>query len=362
MIVREAAAEAERLVDRARREIERLEASAQNLARQHHAYLAALRSLVERQKAELDALADAQPSPFGKVAGTIAPAAPPRPTARARAASRRRSGSSRSSRSERRSGAPRRRRGPRPRRARARDRDHPRDGARRARRATSRSRPRSPTATFPASRSRRWSRTRAGCCAARWAGGRRRDGRPVPPLRGLRPPADRLPGAGPARARREGPDRLQRLRRDAPAVVARRPGAAHRPHQSAGRQPAGGPERRPGRGRGSRTCPSRTIPSLRHLARDVALERRHHAARGRVRRGDRAQSRDPRGVPDAAVHGRRRGRHEHGARGHRRRALRDAGARHLDHHRPVSPGRAGAAPTSSASSASRRRRSRGSRP
>ena len=73
MVVREAAAEAERLVDRARREIERLEASAENLARQHHAYLAALRSLVERQKAELDALADAQPSPFGKVAGSIAP-------------------------------------------------------------------------------------------------------------------------------------------------------------------------------------------------------------------------------------------------------------------------------------------------
>ncbi len=72
-IVREAEAESERLVDRARREIERLEASAENLARQHHAYLAALRSLVERQKAELDALADAQPSPFGKVAGTIAP-------------------------------------------------------------------------------------------------------------------------------------------------------------------------------------------------------------------------------------------------------------------------------------------------
>jgi len=79
MIVREAAAEAERLVDRGRREIERLEASAENLARQHHAYLAALRSLVERQKAELDALADSQPSPFGKVAGTIAPAAAPDP-------------------------------------------------------------------------------------------------------------------------------------------------------------------------------------------------------------------------------------------------------------------------------------------
>ncbi len=79
MIVREAAAEAERLVDRARREIERLEASAENLARQHHAYLAALRSLVERQKAELDALADSQPSPFGKVAGSIAPAEAPEP-------------------------------------------------------------------------------------------------------------------------------------------------------------------------------------------------------------------------------------------------------------------------------------------
>ncbi len=74
MILREAEADAERHVDRARREIERLEASAENLGRQHHAYLAALRSLVERQKAELDALADAQPAPFGKVAGTIAPA------------------------------------------------------------------------------------------------------------------------------------------------------------------------------------------------------------------------------------------------------------------------------------------------
>lgn len=86
-IVREAEAEAERLVDRARREIERLEASAENLARQHHAYLAALRSLVERQKAELDALADAQPSPFGKVAGTIAPAPAAEPQREARKSS-----------------------------------------------------------------------------------------------------------------------------------------------------------------------------------------------------------------------------------------------------------------------------------
>ncbi len=76
MIVREAEADAERRVDRARREIERLDAAAQNLARQHHAYLAALRTLVERQKAELDAMADAQPAPFGKVAGAIQPADP----------------------------------------------------------------------------------------------------------------------------------------------------------------------------------------------------------------------------------------------------------------------------------------------
>ncbi len=74
MIVREAEADGERRLERARREIERLESSAENLARQHHAYLAALRSLVERQKAELDALADALPAPFGKVAGAIQPA------------------------------------------------------------------------------------------------------------------------------------------------------------------------------------------------------------------------------------------------------------------------------------------------
>jgi DivIVA domain-containing protein len=74
IILREAEADAERRLDRARREIERLEATAANLERQHHAYLAALRSLVERQKAELDALADSQPTPFGKVAGAIQPA------------------------------------------------------------------------------------------------------------------------------------------------------------------------------------------------------------------------------------------------------------------------------------------------
>ena len=74
MILREAEADAERGLERARRELERLEASGQQLAQRHHAYLVALRSLVERQKAELDALAEAEASPFGKVAGTIAPA------------------------------------------------------------------------------------------------------------------------------------------------------------------------------------------------------------------------------------------------------------------------------------------------
>ncbi len=76
VIIRAAEADAERRLDRARREIDRLDGAAQNLARQHHAYLAALRSLVDRQKAELDAMADAQQGPFGKVAGAIQPAEP----------------------------------------------------------------------------------------------------------------------------------------------------------------------------------------------------------------------------------------------------------------------------------------------
>jgi DivIVA domain-containing protein len=73
MVLREADADAERRLERARREVERLELAAQQVAQKHHAYLAALRSLVERQKAELDALAAQEPSPFGKVAGSIAP-------------------------------------------------------------------------------------------------------------------------------------------------------------------------------------------------------------------------------------------------------------------------------------------------
>jgi DivIVA domain-containing protein len=74
MILREADADAERRLERARREVERLEAACQQLAQRHHAYLASLRAVIDRQKAELEALAAAEPSPFGKVAGTITPA------------------------------------------------------------------------------------------------------------------------------------------------------------------------------------------------------------------------------------------------------------------------------------------------
>lgn len=74
IIIREAEADAERRLERTRRELERLEQSGLLLGQKHHAYLTALRSLVERQKAELDALAETEPAPFGKVAGSIAPA------------------------------------------------------------------------------------------------------------------------------------------------------------------------------------------------------------------------------------------------------------------------------------------------
>lgn len=74
MIVRAAEAAAETRLERAQREVEKLQDAAGSLSRQHHAYLALLRGIVERQKSELDALAANQPGPFGKVAGTIAPA------------------------------------------------------------------------------------------------------------------------------------------------------------------------------------------------------------------------------------------------------------------------------------------------
>ena len=74
MIVRAAEAVAETRLERAQREIEKHQDFAGSLSRQHHAYLAVLRSIVERQKAELDAFAANEPAPFGKVAGMIAPA------------------------------------------------------------------------------------------------------------------------------------------------------------------------------------------------------------------------------------------------------------------------------------------------
>ncbi|MDO8666383.1 MAG: DivIVA domain-containing protein [Gemmatimonadales bacterium] len=73
MIVREAEADAERRLERARRELDRIESSGQQLSQKHHAYLASLRILVDRQKAELDVLAASEGANFGKVAGSIAP-------------------------------------------------------------------------------------------------------------------------------------------------------------------------------------------------------------------------------------------------------------------------------------------------
>ena len=75
MIVREAEADAERRLDRSRRELERLDASGQEMGQKHAAYLASLRALVDRQKAELEALAQSEALTFGKIAGTITPAA-----------------------------------------------------------------------------------------------------------------------------------------------------------------------------------------------------------------------------------------------------------------------------------------------
>jgi DivIVA domain-containing protein len=75
MIIRAAEAVAETRLDRAHREIDKLQDSAEALSRQHHAYIAVLRNIVERHKSELDALAAHEPAPFGKIAGMIAPAA-----------------------------------------------------------------------------------------------------------------------------------------------------------------------------------------------------------------------------------------------------------------------------------------------
>jgi len=75
MIVRAAEAVAETRLERAHRDIEKLQESAEALSRQHHAYLHVLRSIVDRQKAELDAMANNEPAPYGKVAGVIGPPA-----------------------------------------------------------------------------------------------------------------------------------------------------------------------------------------------------------------------------------------------------------------------------------------------
>ena len=82
MILREADADAERRLERSRRELERLDASGAELSRRHQAYLAALRALVDRQKAELEALAGSEALTFGKVAGTITPAFEANPQSR----------------------------------------------------------------------------------------------------------------------------------------------------------------------------------------------------------------------------------------------------------------------------------------
>lgn len=74
MIIRAAEAVAETRLERAHRDIEKLQDSAAALSRQHHAYLSVLRGVVERQKAELDAIAANEPAPYGKVAGVISPA------------------------------------------------------------------------------------------------------------------------------------------------------------------------------------------------------------------------------------------------------------------------------------------------
>ncbi|MFI5206695.1 MAG: DivIVA domain-containing protein [Gemmatimonadales bacterium] len=82
MILREAEADAERRIERSRRELERLDVSGQQLAQKHQAYIATLRALVDRQKAELEALAGSEALTFGKIAGTITPAFESQPPGR----------------------------------------------------------------------------------------------------------------------------------------------------------------------------------------------------------------------------------------------------------------------------------------
>jgi DivIVA domain-containing protein len=62
LILREARAEGERLVDAARAEIERLQREIEQLERARRAYLSHLRTIVERQLAEIEAASTEPPS------------------------------------------------------------------------------------------------------------------------------------------------------------------------------------------------------------------------------------------------------------------------------------------------------------
>ena len=63
LILREARAEGERMIDAGRAEIERLQREVESLDRTRRAYLAALRTMVERQLAEIEAAAADPGSP-----------------------------------------------------------------------------------------------------------------------------------------------------------------------------------------------------------------------------------------------------------------------------------------------------------
>jgi DivIVA domain-containing protein len=65
LILREARADGERIVDQARAELRKIEAELEQLVRQRRAYLAQMRGMVERQLTEIEA-AEAAPSSMSK--------------------------------------------------------------------------------------------------------------------------------------------------------------------------------------------------------------------------------------------------------------------------------------------------------